>query len=109
MLKGAGTVVAGPDGRLVRSPFEVPALGTAGSGDVLAGVIGSLLAQRSAPFEAAALGVYLHARAGVDLSAELGDAGMLAGDLLTALPRVRVRLRAVRGAQAPASAAASPP
>ena len=93
MLKGAGTVIAAPDGRLLRAPFEVPALGTAGSGDVLAGVIGSLLAQGLPPFEAAALGVFLHGRAGQDLSEELGDAGLLATDLLARLPLVRRRLR----------------
>ena len=87
MLKGAGTVVAEPGGRAVLAPFEVPALGTAGSGDVLAGVIVSLLGQGLSPFDAAALGVYLHARAGADLEAEVGDAGLMATDLLARIPR----------------------
>jgi hydroxyethylthiazole kinase-like uncharacterized protein yjeF len=98
VLKGAGTVIAAPGGRLLRAPFEVPALATAGSGDVLAGVIGSLLAQGLPPFDAAALGVYLHARAGQDLGDELGDAGLLATDLLARLPLVRRRLRDRRAA-----------
>jgi NAD(P)H-hydrate epimerase len=96
VLKGAHTVVAAPDGRTLTTPFEVPALGTAGSGDVLAGVIASLVAQGSPPFEAAALGVYLHARAGEDLSSQLGDAGLMATDLLPAIPRVRRHLAARR-------------
>jgi NAD(P)H-hydrate epimerase len=92
VLKGAGTVVADPGGASLVAPFAVPVLGTAGSGDVLAGVIGSLLAQGLAPFPAAALGVYLHARAGQLASQELGDAGMLATDLLTRLPLARREL-----------------
>lgn len=96
VLKGANTVVAAPDGRDLSAPFEVPALGTAGSGDVLAGVVASLLGQGLEPFEAAALGVYLHARAGEDISSHLGDAGLMATDLLSAIPRVRRHLSAVR-------------
>jgi NAD(P)H-hydrate epimerase len=96
VLKGAGTLVADPAGQLLRSPHEIPALATAGSGDVLAGIVGSLLAQASTPLAAAALGVYLHASAALDLSAEIGDAGMLAGDLLAAVPRARRRLQQSR-------------
>ncbi|MGD8682307.1 MAG: NAD(P)H-hydrate dehydratase [Chloroflexota bacterium] len=96
VLKGANTVVADPDGRSLAAPFEVPALATGGSGDVLAGVIASLVGQGLAPFEAAALGVYLHARAGRDVGARLGDAGLLATDLLTAIPRERAYLRRLR-------------
>lgn len=95
VLKGARTVVAAPDGRDVTADFEVPALGTAGSGDVLAGVIASLLGQGLAPYDAAVLGVYLHARAGEDISSHLGDAGLMATDLLTGIPRVRRHLAAV--------------
>jgi len=96
VLKGANTVIAAPDGRDLTASFEVPALGTGGSGDVLAGVIASLIGQGLQPFEAAALGVYLHARAGEDLSSTLGDAGLMATDLLPALPRVRRHLSAAR-------------
>ena len=96
VLKGANTVIAAPDGRALTAPFEVPALGTGGSGDVLAGVIASLLGQGLGPFEAAALGVYLHARAGEDVSSHLGDAGLMATDLLPAIPRVRRHLTALR-------------
>jgi NAD(P)H-hydrate epimerase len=96
VLKGANTVVAEPAGRSLAAPFEVPALGTAGSGDVLAGVIAALVAQGLAPYEAAALGVYLHARAGQELSLSVGDAGLMATDLLPVIPRVRDRLRQLR-------------
>ena len=95
VLKSARTVIAAPDGRDLTADFEVPALGTAGSGDVLAGVIASLVGQGLAPFEAAALGVYLHARAGDDLSTRLGDAGLMATDLLPGIPRVRRHLASV--------------
>jgi NAD(P)H-hydrate epimerase len=105
VLKGAGTIVAEPRGRLWRASAAVPALATAGSGDVLAGVIGSLLAQGLPPFEAAALGVYLHARAGEAASAELGNAGVIASDLLGQLPRVRHRLDARPAERLPAAGA----
>ena len=87
---------------------KVPALATAGSGDVLAGIIGSLLAQGLTPFDAAALGVYLHARAGADVSAELGDAGLIASDLSERLPRVRRALSESRRLGVPGSAPERP-
>jgi len=88
ILKGAHTVVAAPDGRARISPFANPALASGGTGDVLAGAIVGLVAQGLEPFDAAALAVYLHGRAGEKVRAELGDAGLLAGDLLPALPQV---------------------
>jgi hydroxyethylthiazole kinase-like uncharacterized protein yjeF len=96
VLKGAHTVIAAPDGSDLTAPFEVPALGTAGVGDVLAGVIASLVGQGLEPFDAASLGVYLHARAGEDVSHHLGDAGLMATDLLPAIPRVRRHLAGQR-------------
>ena len=75
MLKGAKTVIAAPDGAVAVAPFENPALATGGTGDVLAGTIGSLLAQGLAPFDAARLGVYLHGLAGDTVRERLGDAG----------------------------------
>lgn len=89
VLKGAATVIAKPDGQALVAPFSIPALATAGSGDVLAGAIASLVAQGLQPYEAAALGVYVHGSAGENISHRLGDAGMLATDLLAELPRVR--------------------
>jgi hydroxyethylthiazole kinase-like uncharacterized protein yjeF len=87
VLKGANTVIAVPDGRAAISPYANPLLATAGTGDVLAGAIAGLLAQGMEPFEAAACGVYLHGLAADDLGEDLGDRGMLASDLLPALPR----------------------
>lgn len=96
VLKGAGTIIADPAGRSLLAPFDLPALGSAGTGDVLAGIIASLLGQGLAPFEAASLGVYLHARAGELVSERLGDAGLMATDLLERIPQVRRHLRDLR-------------
>jgi hydroxyethylthiazole kinase-like uncharacterized protein yjeF len=92
VLKGARTVIAAPDGRLAVAPFENPALASGGTGDVLAGAIGALLAQGLAPFDAARLGVYLHGSAGDAGRERFGDAGMLASDLPDGLATARKRL-----------------
>ncbi|MFN8520674.1 MAG: NAD(P)H-hydrate dehydratase [Chloroflexota bacterium] len=89
VLKGARTVVAAPDGRVAVASFANPALATGGTGDVLAGVIGSLLAQGVPTWEAACLGVHLHGTAGERLRERLGDAGVVASDLLGELPLAR--------------------
>jgi len=93
VLKGARTVVAHPDGRSSEDPHEVPALATGGTGDVLSGIIGGLLAQGSNPYEAAVTGVYIHAAAGRRLSHRLGESGLLASDLLLEIPLVMKVLR----------------
>ncbi len=93
VLKGACTLIAGAGDSLAVNGISNPALATAGTGDVLSGVIGGLLAQGLAPFDAATAGVYLHSRAGRQVSLRLGDAGLLAGDLLPELP---LALRGVR-------------
>ena len=93
VLKGAHTVVAAPDGRAALSPFANPALATAGTGDVLAGVIAGLLAQGLDRYAAAACGVYLHGAAGERVREAIGDTGALAGDLLPELPQVIKALR----------------
>ncbi|MBI4307685.1 MAG: NAD(P)H-hydrate dehydratase, partial [Chloroflexi bacterium] len=97
VLKGAHTVIADPQGATLVSPFANPALASAGTGDVLTGAIAGMLAQGLAPLDAAACGVYLHALAGELVRAELGDAGLLAGDLLPALPRAIKRLKEGHG------------
>ena len=93
VLKGAGTVIAAPDGRVTLNAIATPALASGGTGDVLAGVIAGLMGQKLPPFEAAVTGVHLHSLAGMDLEASLGQAGVLASDLLPQLPRVMERLR----------------
>jgi hydroxyethylthiazole kinase-like uncharacterized protein yjeF len=93
VLKGAYTVIAEPEGCTAINPFANPGLATAGSGDVLAGAIVGFLAQGLTPFAAAVAGVYLHGLAGEIVSGELGIAGMVAGDLLPALPRALRRIR----------------
>ena len=95
VLKGARTVIAEPDGTVTVVPFENPALASGGTGDVLAGIIGALLAQGLAPGPAARLGVYLHGTAGDVVRERIGDAGLLASDLPEAVPLVRKRLAAI--------------
>jgi hydroxyethylthiazole kinase-like uncharacterized protein yjeF len=93
VLKGAHTVVAAPDGRVTVLPFANPAMATAGSGDVLAGAIVGMRAQGLPPFEAALVGAYLHGLAGELARNTLGDAGVVAGDLMGLLPLAISRLR----------------
>jgi NAD(P)H-hydrate epimerase len=95
VLKGARTVIAEPDGLVTAAAFENPALASGGTGDVLAGVIGGLLAQGVAPGPAARLGVYLHGLAGDMVRERLGDAGLLASDLPDLVPVGRKRLAAI--------------
>jgi NAD(P)H-hydrate epimerase len=95
VLKGANTVIAAPDGSASMAPFENPAMASGGTGDVLSGTIGALLAQGLAPYDAARLGVYLHGLAGELVRDRIGDAGLLAGDLPDAVPMVRKRLAAI--------------
>jgi len=92
LLKGAFTVVAAPDGRAVLLPFANPGLASAGTGDVLAGVIVALRAQGLGAFEAAAAGAYLHGLAGELAREQFGVAGMAAGDVARALPEAFRRL-----------------
>ncbi len=95
VLKGAHTVIADPDGARSVAPFENPALATGGTGDVLAGIIGALLAQGMNPPAAARVGVYLHGMAGDMVRERLGDAGLLASDLCEVVPLARKRLAAI--------------
>ena len=89
ILKGAGTVIATPDGRAAVSRIANPVLATGGTGDVLAGLIVGLIAQGAEPFEAATTAVYLHAMAAANIDREFGSAAGLAQDLLRALPAAR--------------------
>jgi NAD(P)H-hydrate epimerase len=92
VLKGARTVIADPDGQVAVAPFQNPALASGGTGDVLSGTIGALLAQGLAPYAAARLGVYLHGMAGEAVRGRLGDAGLLASDLPDEIALARHRL-----------------
>ncbi|WP_043202977.1 bifunctional ADP-dependent NAD(P)H-hydrate dehydratase/NAD(P)H-hydrate epimerase [Paraburkholderia acidipaludis] len=93
VLKGSGTVIAAPDGRVAVNPTGNAGLATGGTGDVLGGLIGALLAQRLPPFEAALAGVWLHGLAADTLSAEgNGPAGLTAGELAPAVRRLMNRL-----------------
>ena len=95
VLKGARTVIAEPTGRVAVAPFANAALATAGSGDVLAGTIGALMAQGLRTFDAACLGVYLHGRAGERIAQRLGTSGLIASDLPYEIALVRHDLAAL--------------
>jgi ADP-dependent NAD(P)H-hydrate dehydratase / NAD(P)H-hydrate epimerase len=86
VLKGAGTVIATPDGRVFINSTGNPGMATGGMGDVLTGMIGSLLAQGYTASQAACLGVYLHGLAGDLAAQEKGEMGMIAGDLIEQIP-----------------------
>ena len=109
VLKGAFTAVAAPppeqwkvegemerygqpDGLVRLSPFANPGLASGGTGDVLTGIIGSLLAQGMAPFNAASCGVYLHGLAAESITSERGVTGLLASEVAEALPLVINRI-----------------
>ena len=83
VYKGPDTLVASPDGRLGFAPPAPAWLATAGTGDVLAGIIAAMRARGLDAYEAAAAGVWLHGRA-----AEVAGPSMIADDLLGALPKV---------------------
>ena len=86
VLKGPNTYIA--DGEdVIEMPFGTPALAKAGTGDVLAGVIGALLAQGIAPMRACLLGTALHARAGIAAAADLSDIAVTAEDVIDYLPQ----------------------
>jgi NAD(P)H-hydrate epimerase len=86
LLKGNDTVIAQPDGRLVVNPTGVPALASGGTGDVLTGLVGALLAQGLEPFDAARLGAWVHGRAGALAVADLSPVSVAAGDVAEHLP-----------------------
>lgn len=86
VLKGAHTIVANPDGTAVVLPFKTPALATAGTGDILSGLIAGLLAQGLTPSAAAIVGGYIHGLAGVLAERHYGNSrGVVAGDILRLL------------------------
>jgi hydroxyethylthiazole kinase-like uncharacterized protein yjeF len=88
VLKGCGTVVAGPDGGYAICAMGNPGMASAGTGDVLAGVIGALLGQGMEPWEAATVGVAAHAAAGDRAASQCGERGLIASDIIESLPAV---------------------
>ena len=95
LVKGTRTAIAEPGGRTRVNPTGSPALASAGTGDVLTGVIGALLARRLEPFDAAWAGAYVHGLAGVLAGGDLHD-GTLAGDVAERLPEAIARTLAER-------------
>jgi len=87
VLKGDDTIIARPDGVAVVNDLSAPALATAGTGDVLSGIIGALLAKRLDTFTAACAGVRRHAAAGRLAAEQIGADGLIASDVIAALPR----------------------
>jgi ADP-dependent NAD(P)H-hydrate dehydratase / NAD(P)H-hydrate epimerase len=89
VLKGDDTLVAAPDGMVAISPGATPALATAGTGDVLSGVLAAMLAKGLEPFTAACAAVRLHALAGVHAAERRGGEGVVASDVIDSLSAVR--------------------
>ncbi len=86
MLKGAATLLSSPDDLVFLNHSPNPGLATAGSGDVLAGMIGGLLAQGMNAYHATIAGIYLHSLAGECAAQRIGPRGMLAGDVIESIP-----------------------
>ncbi|MGI4859642.1 MAG: NAD(P)H-hydrate dehydratase, partial [Janthinobacterium lividum] len=98
VLKGSGTLIAAPDGRIAINPTGNSGLATGGTGDVLSGVVGAFLAQHLAPFDAALAATWIHGRAAEELAAGgVGPAGLTAGELAPAMRALLNRLLARRG------------
>jgi ADP-dependent NAD(P)H-hydrate dehydratase / NAD(P)H-hydrate epimerase len=109
LLKGDDTLIADAAGRVAVSPGGSPALATAGTGDVLTGVIAALLAQGLEPFTAAAAGVWLHAEAGREAARRQGaPEGVIASDVIDALPAARGDGERARGEERRSAARSRP-
>ncbi|PQV64359.1 yjeF C-terminal region, hydroxyethylthiazole kinase-related [Abditibacterium utsteinense] len=89
VLKGHETIVSTKNEATIQNSSGSRALGTAGSGDVLAGIIGGLLAQGLSAHQAAIWGVYFHAQAGEEVAKDLGDDGVMARDFIERLPGIQ--------------------
>lgn len=88
VLKGAGTLVAAPDGRLAYNPTGNPGMARGGSGDLLSGMVGAFVAQGAPLYEAACAAVYLHGLAGDRAASRLSQQAMLPRDMLAELPGI---------------------
>ncbi len=92
-LKGARTVIGDPNGRIFLNPTGNPGMASGGAGDVLTGMVGAFLARGMEPLEALQAGVYLHGLAGDLARSETGEEGLIAGDILEAVPRAIARVQ----------------
>ena len=101
VLKGARTIVASPDSGTAISPTGNPGMASGGMGDVLAGVVGALLAQGLDPFDAAVLGVFAHGAAGDAVAGRRGEVGLLASDLVDELPPTLAALQTAARPESP--------
>lgn len=93
VLKGSHSIIATPDSKLFINPTGNAGMATAGSGDVLSGIIGGLLAQHLTPADAAAIGVYIHGLAGDLAAANIGNAGMIAPDIMLMIPSALANIK----------------
>ncbi len=93
LAKGAPSITAAPDGSTWINPHRNPALATAGTGDVLAGITAGLVAQGVSPAHAAVAGAFIHGETGERVRSRLGASGLLASDLLGEIPLVMKALR----------------
>jgi NAD(P)H-hydrate epimerase len=91
-LKGAGSIVATPDGRVLINPTGNPGMASGGTGDVLTGIVGALLARGLPPDAALSAGVYLHGLAGDIAAARVGEEALIASDLVETLGEAFRRL-----------------
>jgi NAD(P)H-hydrate epimerase len=97
VLKGDDTIVAAPDGRVAVSSGGASALATAGTGDVLSGIIAAYLAKSMEPFHAACAGVLVHARAGRLAAERIGSEGVIASDVIELIPHALAHVAARTG------------
>jgi NAD(P)H-hydrate epimerase len=93
VLKGATTIIASPTGTVLLNPTGNPGMASGGTGDVLTGMIGALLARGFAPDRAAYASVFLHGAAGDAAASRVGEESLIARDVIEALPRAFTRLR----------------
>jgi NAD(P)H-hydrate epimerase len=94
VLKGARTIIADPRGDAVINPTGNAGMASGGTGDVLTGMVAALLGQGMAPLLAAIVGVYLHGLAGDVVAQRKGEAGLVAGDLVEAIPEAWMQVAA---------------
>ena len=93
VLKGANTLIVNPDGDVFISPTGNPGMATLGMGDVLTGIIASLLARKISAFHAAVAGVYIHGLAGDIAASDIGEESITASDVIESVPRALVMIR----------------